>query len=57
MFLPVRDDVLATPAVELQPGNGQAPLLAVLLLVGREVQHRVDQVPGLLLVEVGRRHA
>ena len=42
--LAVRDDVLLAHAVEGEVGQRQAALGAVLLLVAREVQHRVDEV-------------
>ena len=56
MFCPCATTLAAAAAVEGQPGDRQAALRAVLLLVAREVQHRVDQVTGLLVVDVEGEH-
>jgi hypothetical protein len=54
--LAVGHDVGLAPAVEGQTGNGQAAFRAVLLLVVREVQHRVHQMPGHRVVDVIGEH-
>ena len=54
--LAVRDDVRAAQAVEGETRDREAALVAVLHLVVREMQHRVDQVSGLLVVDVIGEH-
>ena len=53
MFWPWATTCSAAGAVEGEPGDGQAALVAVLLLVVGEVQHRVDQVAELVVDVVG----
>ena len=50
LFCPCATTCALRRAVERQAGDRQAALGAVLLLVGREVQHRVDQVAGAAAV-------
>ncbi len=47
------DDVQVSLAVEVEAGNGQAPLLAVLLLVSDQVDLGIDQVSELVIHVVG----
>ena len=54
--LAVRDDVRAAYAVEGEPGDRQAALRPFLGLVAGKVQHGVDQVTRLLIVDVIGEH-
>ena len=56
MFCPCATTLARRRQSKARPGDGQAALRAVLLLVAREVQHRVDQVARLVVVDVVGEH-
>ena len=55
--LTVGDNMGLAHAVEGEPGYGQASFGAVLLLRGREMQYRVDEVALLVLADVVGEHS